>query len=431
MKFIKLAKELFPIHRSITGTGVRKTLRIIKTKHLPDLKIKKVKSGTKVFDWKIPPEWNIKDAYLKDESGKKIIDYKNNNLHVISYSKKINRVISRKELNKHLFSIANKPQAIPYITSYYKPFWGFCIAHKDRKKIKGKKFFAHINSTHNNRGYLNYGELYLRGDSTKEILITTYICHPSLANNEISGPVVSTFLAKHFKKIKKRYSIRFIFIPETIGSILYISKNLEKLKKNVIAGYNLTCIGDERNYSFIPTRHGNTLSDRAALEAFRKLKIKFKHYSFLDRGGDERQFNSPNIDIPVAVLMRTRFGDYPEYHTSLDNFNLVSEKGLKGGFKIAKKAIDIINTKTLPITNIACEPMISKRKLQSTISTGILPTETRHLKNFLAYCDGKNDLDEIRNIIKISRKKINKILRILVKKKLIKICFETKRLHND
>jgi len=395
MKFIKLAKELFPINRSITGEGVRKTLRIIKKKHLPNLKIKKIRSGTKAFDWKIPPEWNIKDAYLKDEFGKKIIDLKNNNLHVVSYSKKINTTISKKELNKHLFSIPNKPRAIPYITSYYKSFWGFCIAHKERKKIKGEKFFAHINSEHNNKGYLNYGELYLKGDSTKEILITTYICHPSLANNEISGPVVSTFLAKYYTNIKKKYSMRFIFIPETIGSIYYISKNLKKLKENVIAGYNLTCIGDEKNYSFIPTRHGNTLSDRAALEAFKELKIKFKYHSFLKRGSDERQFNSPNVEIPVATLMRTKFGEYSEYHTSLDNFNVVTEKGLAGGFKLVKKTLDIIHKKIIPFTNIVCEPMLSKRKLQKSVSTGFLPSDTMNMKNFLAYCDGKNDLDEI------------------------------------
>ena len=201
---------------------------------------------------------------------------------------------------------------------------------------------------------------------------------------------------------------------------------LSKLKKNVVAGYNLTCIGDERNFSFIPTRHGNTLSDKAAREAFKKLKIKFKHYSFSDIGSDERQFNSPNVEIPIAVLMRTRFGDYPEYHTSLDNFDLVTERGLNGGFQLAKKTIDIIHKKVLPITKVTCEPMLSKRKLMSTISKGIPASAIKNLKLFITYSDGKNDLAEIRDKLNISKRKINKILKILVKKKLIKINFKTK-----
>ena len=223
------------------------------------------------------------------------------------------------------------------MTSYYKPFWGFCLSHKERKKMKGKRFFVNINSNLNYKGHLSYGELYLKGKSKKEILLTTYVCHPSMANNEISGPVVSTYIAKHFQKNKNRYSMRFIFVPETIGSIAYINKNFKNLKKNVIASYNLTCIGDERNYSLIFSKYGNALSDLVAVQAFKKLKIKYKKYSYLQRGSDERQFNSPGVDIPMTVLMRTKFGSYPEYHTSLDNFNVVTEKGLKGGYKVVKK----------------------------------------------------------------------------------------------
>ena len=190
-RLINLAKKLYPINRSITGKGINLTLKIIKKQYLPNLKIKKIKSGTKVFDWKIPPEWNIKDAFIKDETRKKIVDYKKNNLHIVAYSKKINKYVSRKELEKHLFSIPKKPYAIPFMTSYYKPFWGFCLSHKERKKMKGKRFFVNINSNLNYKGHLSYGELYLKGKSKKEILLTTYVCHPSMANNEISGPVVS------------------------------------------------------------------------------------------------------------------------------------------------------------------------------------------------------------------------------------------------
>ena len=206
----KLAKEVFPFHRSITGKGVEQTLAFIKKYHLRQLQVKKFKSGTKVYDWKIPNEWEIKDAFLKNSKNEKLIDLKNNNLHVVQYSKKINKIINKEELIKHLHFNKNFPQAIPYVTSYYKKVWGFCLPFKQVKRIKGKKFFAHIDSNFKKNGNLTYGEFYLKGKSKKEILISTYICHPSMANNEVSGIVVSTFLAKYFSRKKLYYSIRFI-----------------------------------------------------------------------------------------------------------------------------------------------------------------------------------------------------------------------------
>tara|TARA_B100000686_G_C16791964_1_gene979348 strand:- start:42 stop:1322 length:1281 start_codon:yes stop_codon:yes gene_type:complete len=421
-KFITLAKKLYPINRSITGKGVVKTLKIIKASHLPKLKIKKIKSGTSVYDWKIPPEWNIKNAFIKDESGKKIIDYKKNNLHIVSYSKKINKYVDKKELNKHLFSIPKKPKAIPYVTSYYKTFWGFCLAHQERKKIKGKKFFVHINSNFNNKGFLSYGELYLKGKSSKEILITTYVCHPSMANDEVSGPVVATFVAKYFKNLKNKYSLRFIFIPETIGAIAYIHKHYKKLKKNIIASYCLSCIGDDRSYSIILSKYGSALSDSTALEALKKLKIKYKKYSFLHRGSDERQFNSPGVEIPMTVISRTKFGNYPEYHTSLDNFEVVTEKGLKGGFKVVKKIIDLFQNKIIPVSTVVCEPMLSKRKLYPTTSTlrkNQIHQNEKNILHFMSYSDGKNDLERISTLINLPINKVTKIFKFLIKRNLI------------
>ncbi len=420
-KLISLAKKLFPITRSITGKGVEETLKIIKKQHLSKLKIKRIRSGTRVYDWKIPPEWNIKDAFIKDESGKKIVDYKKNNLHIVSYSKKFSKYVKKSELNEHLFSLPKKPKAIPFVTSYYKTFWGFCIAHEKRKKIKGKRFFVHIDSNFNHKGNLSYGELYLKGKSSKEILITSYICHPSMANNEISGPVVSTFVAKYFQRLKNRYSIRFVFIPETIGAIAYISKNYKNLKKNVIASYNLTCVGDERNYSVMFSKYGNSLSDLAAIEAFKKLKIKYKKYSYLHRASNERQFNFPNVEIPMTVLMRTHPAIYPEYHTSLDNFKVVSEKGLMGGYNVLKKTINILQNKIIPISKIACEPMMSKRKLRPSLSTGkFIHKDIKHILDFLNYSDGKNDLLKISNLISLPKKKVYKLFRFLLGKKIIK-----------
>ena len=214
------------------------------------------------------------------------------------------------------------------------------------------------------------GELLLKGNSKKEILISTYICHPSMANNELSGPIVSMSLINYFQRIKKlNNTIRFLFIPETIGSIAYISLNFENLKKSVIGGYNLSCIGDDRQHSCMFTKYGNAPSDESIIAAYKKLKIKkYKVYSFLKRGSDERQFNSPGVDLKISSIFRTKYGEYPEYHTSLDNFNLVTLKGILGGYKVAKEAIKILQQKIIPRNKIICEPHMGKRGLYPTIS---------------------------------------------------------------
>ena len=285
-KYYLLAKHsLFLICRSLTGDGIRKTLKIIK-KEFPKLKIHEIPSGTKVFDWNVPPEWNVKDAYILDKNNKKIVDFKNNNLHLVGYSVPVNKFFSKKKLFNHIYSLPKQPKAIPYITSYYKKYWGFCVSHSkklqfDKNYKNSDKFKVVIKSNLNSKGHLNYGELILNGKSKQEILISTNVCHPSMANNELSGPIVSMCLINHFAKIKNlEKTIRFIFIPETIGSITYLSKNLPYLKANVVGGFNLSCIGDERQYSCMFSKYENTPSDRAIVEAYNKLKIKFKRYSF-------------------------------------------------------------------------------------------------------------------------------------------------------
>ena len=270
-KFYNLGKKvLYPICRSITGSGQKKTLKIIK-KEFPSLHIRKIKSGKKVYDWKVPFEWNIKDAYVIDKFGVKIIDFKKNNLHVMGYSSPVKRAIKREDLLKKLYSLPNQPKAIPYITSYYKKNWGLCVSHNQKKEIRKKYekndiFKVVILSSFNKNGYLNYGELLLKGKTKKEILISTNICHPSMANNELSGPIVSMSLINHFKKKKLDKSIRFLFIPETIGAITFLSKNLNSLKKSVIGGYSLSCIGDERNHSCVLSKNSNTQSDKSLIE---------------------------------------------------------------------------------------------------------------------------------------------------------------------
>jgi len=366
-KLYNIGQKLFPVNRSITGHGTVKTLRVLKS-IVPKLKIKKIKSGKKIFDWLVPPEWNVNDAFVEDKFGDKIIDIKNNNLHLVGYSSPAKLLMDKSNLLKKLNSLEKQPNAIPYMTSYYKKYWGFCVTENQKKLIKKKykdsdMFKVKIDSNFNKKGSLTYGEILIPGKSKKEILISTYICHPQMANNELSGPLVTIALAKYFSKKKNKKTIRFIFIPETIGAIAYIKKNLTHLKKNIIGGYVLTCIGDEKNYSFLSTKYNNTNSDFAAEKAFRECKIKYKKYSFLKRGSDERQFNSCGVDLPIASIMRTKYGEYKQYHTSLDDFNLVTRKGLNGGFKIAKKSIENLLNYIIPKSVIVCEPKLQKKNL--------------------------------------------------------------------
>ena len=425
-KIYNLGKKLFSINRSITGRGTVKTLKFLK-QIVPALKIKKIKSGKRVFDWTIPPEWNVTEAYIKDKFEKKIIDIKENNLHLVGYSSPVNKKINKIDLLNKINTIKKKPNAIPYITSYYKNYWGFCASENQKKNIEKKyrkkdKFTICIKSSFKKEGNLNYGEIFIPGKSKKEILISTYVCHPQMANNELSGPLVSISLAKHFSKRKNKKSIRFIFIPETIGAVAYIEKNFNKLKRNTIGGYVLTCIGDERNYSLLTTKYKNSMSDYAAIEAFKKLKTKYKTYSFNNRGSDERQFNSPGIDLPIASILRTKYGEYSEYHTSLDDFTLVTKKGLNGGYKIAKKSIENLMNYIIPQSKIFCEPKLQKINLDESLST-LKKTKkkinSRKILDFLQFADGKNSLENISNLTNLSNQETIKINKMLIKYNLI------------
>ena len=423
-KYYNLGKKiLFPICRSITGNGIKKTLKIIKNE-FPKLKIYHVKSGKKIFDWKVPPEWNIKNACVIDSKDKKIIDFKKNNLHLVSYSIPINKTITKRKLLQHLHFNKKMPAAIPYLTSYYKKYWGFCTTYNHRKKIQqnyktNDKFRVVIDSVLKKNGQLSYGELLIPGKSKKEILVSTYICHPSMANNELSGPIVSMALIKYFMKKKLEKTLRFIFIPETIGSIVFLNKNLKYLKENLVGGYNLSCIGDDRMHSCMFSKYASSPSDKSLREAYKKLNIKPKIYNFLDRGSDERQYNSPGIDLPITSIFRSKYGTYLEYHTSLDNFNIVNINGLNGGYLVARTAIKILLKKIIPKVKILCEPNMGKRGLYPTLSGNKLKHFTKDLMNFLTYSDGKNDLKNISKLIKKNYPQTKKIYKLLLKEKLL------------
>jgi aminopeptidase-like protein len=416
-----LCEKLWPITRSITGSGVRETLGIIQ-QEIPDLTIHEVLTGTQCFDWEIPKEWNIRDAYIIDQNGNKVIDFKDNNLHVVSYSTPVNRTISLLELQQHLYSIPEQPNAIPYVTSYYQERWGFCLSENQRRALVEGDYQVCIDSELSN-GSLTYGELIIPGKSKKEVFLSTYICHPSMANNELSGPTVTTYLAKWIQSQPREYTYRIIFIPETIGSICYLSKNNEIMKKNVVAGYNVSCVGDDNAYSYLPSRNEKTISDKIALHVLKYTHPDFVKYTYLDRGSDERQYCSPGIDLPIASVMRTKYGAYKEYHTSLDNLDYISAKGLFGAYEVLTKCIECIEKNKTYKTTTLCEPQMGRRNLRPTLGLGAGTNMTSNvmlMSNILAYADGSNDVLDIAEKLNIPMFEMFENIEILVKEGLLK-----------
>ena len=389
------AKQLWPINRSITGEGVRATLNKI-SQQLPDLEIKSVPSGTEVFDWKVPKEWQAEEAYIVTPSGEKICDFKVNNLHLLGYSISFEGSLSLEKLKEHLYTLPEQPDAIPYITSYYKERWGFCLCQNQFDHLEDGDYYVKIKGKHFD-GVLNYGELILPGKSQEEVFISTYICHPSMANNELSGPTVVTFLAKWLSDLSERkYTYRIVFIPETIGSITYLSLNHNEMKRKVISGFNVSCVGDDRAYSYLPSRDGNTLSDDVAKHVLKHIDPGFKSYTWLDRGSDERQYCAPGIDLPIASIMRTKYGQYPEYHTSLDDLdNVVTPNGLDGGYWSIRKAIEAIERNKQYRVTVLGEPQMGKRGLYPTLSTKKTGEQVRLMMDVISLCDGENTLLQI------------------------------------
>ena len=391
----QLAKSLWSLNRSITGDGVRQTLSIIK-KIIPNLKVHEVQSGTEVFDWKVPKEWKVKEAYIITPDGKRICDFSKNNLHLVGYSVPFNGILSLEELDKNLHSIQNQPKAIPYLTSYYKAKWGFCLTHQQRQSLKKGKYKVVVD-TELFQGSMTYGELILKGNSKKEVLLSTNICHPSMANNELSGLCVLTYLSKWLEDLKKKeFTYRIIFIPETIGSLAYLSINHETMKENIIAGFNVVCVGDNRSYSYLPSRNGKIISDEIAKHILKWIDPKFTQYTWLNRGSDERQFCAPGIDLPVASICRSKYEEYPEYHTSLDVLdNVVTSEGLDGGYWAIRKALELIEKNMKFKVTVLGEPQMSKRDLYPNMSLKNIDEYTLLMMNFISMCDGKISLLEI------------------------------------
>lgn len=423
-KIYKLVQKIFPIFRCLMGTGVRETLNILANYIGHDeaisMKICNVESGTQVFDWIIPDEWIINEAYIEDESRKHLIDIKDNNLHVVGYSESIDKWVDLDDLLKYIYVEDEQPDVIPYVTSYYKRRYGFCMSKTQRDSLLKGKYHMVINSEFV-KGYLSYGEVYIPGDSKKEVLISTYICHPSMANNECSGPAVTSELVLFVKALKKRkLSYRFLFVPETIGVMAYMSQNnhLEDLKKNVVAGFVLTCVGDDNNYSIVHTRYSNTLSDKVLVNVLQNRE-NVSEYSFLERGSDERQYNSPNIDLPIVTFCRSKFHNYPEYHTSADNLQYISPAGLQGSYDVMSDVIKVLEKNDYYNMKSIGEPQLSKRGLYPDLSKKGNSNSVKSIMDFLAYADGKNDLIDISNLIKVPCVELLSIVDLLQEHELI------------
>lgn len=406
-----LASRLFPLNRSLTGKGLRQSLQIL-AEAMPDLTCIEIPTGTKVNDWTVPEEWWINEAWIRTIDGHDIVNFANSNLHVVGYSTPIDSTLTREELDEHLYSLPELPDAIPYVTSYYEKRWGFCISENTRNQLGDGPFLVKIDSGHTH-GSLTYGELLLQGASESEVLLSSYICHPSLANNELSGPVVMAALYQWLKtRPNLRYSYRFFIGPETIGPIAYLATHLRELQEKVVAGWVLTCLGDNRTFSFVPSRNGHSLADRISKEVLSKRV--YDTYSYLERGSDERQWCAPGVNLPVCSLMRSKYGTYPEYHTSYDDLEFISPEGLEGGFQLLIECLEKLENEPRWVTNVIGEPQMSRRNLYSTLSTTDSAVSSKPFMDVLAYCDGSHDLAEISSLTLLSRSRVREVVKVLL-----------------
>ena len=395
-RMYSFAEKIFPYTRSITGEGVRQTLKDLKDYIRPagvELKISSIPSGTNVFDWTVPKEWKIREAYIEDERGDHIIDMKESNLHVLGYSTPVDEWVDLDELKKHVYVEENQPDVIPYVTSYYKERFGFCMSKNKLDSLKDCRYHMYIDSELFD-GVLNYAEAVIPGESDEEIMFSTYFCHPSMADNECSGPALAAELINTIASMDhRRYTYRFVFVPETIGSITYLSQDdhVAYLQKHLKAGFVLSCVGDDNDYSMIHSRYADTYADRVLLNV---LSYKEKHtiYGFEKRGSDERQYNAPGVDLPVVCFCRSKFGEFAEYHTSADNMDFVSPQGFQGAYDAMMEVVNILEKNARYRMKVLCEPQLGKRGLYSDISRKGIYDTIFVQRDVISYCDGKNDL---------------------------------------
>jgi aminopeptidase-like protein len=418
----QLIGELYPICRSITGNGVRKSLGILQD-YIP-LQLHEVPTGRQVFDWTVPKEWNVRDAYVKNASGEKVIDFQQSNLHLLNYSIPIHEKMSLTQLKEHLFSLSDRPDWIPYKTSYYKETWGFCLSHRQLESLEEGEYEVFIDSSLE-AGHLTYGEYFLEGESDDEILFSCHSCHPSLCNDNLSGMVMATFLAQQLSLRSRRYSYRFLFIPGTIGSITWLSLNESKVE-HIKHGLVVAGVGDGGKLTYKKSRRGDTEIDKAVVHVLKHSGQDYAIEDFSPYGYDERQYCSPAFNLPVGSLTRTPFGRYSEYHTSADNLDFVKADSLADALEKYLAIVDVLeNNQKYLNTNPKCEPQLGKRGLYGTLD-GKKNTKASEMAMLwvLNLSDGTHSLLEISDCAGIPFFTIQEAAEALITGRLLKICEE-------
>jgi aminopeptidase-like protein len=418
---LDLAKRLFLINRSINSPGTVKTLKELQI-NTPQLEIKSFGFSDCSLDWDSPRRWHIKKASIKRLNGEIVVDFAVNNLHVVSHSVPVKSTIKLVDLKEKIHTLSDKPDAIPYRTSFYTEDWGFCMEHSKYLSMHDDEYQVEIDSFFTNDP-MPYGEILIPGSNgQKEILFSTYICHPSMANNELSGPVVAMALIRFLLSLSEKpfYSYRFLFMPETIGAISYINSNLEAMKDRIISGLVLTCVGDERCFSIVKNKNNKNFLEKIVIDKCIELKSKYssplKIYDFALRQSDERQYCSPGVDLPISCFCRSKYGSYPEYHTSDDNFDVVTEKGLEGAIDVLVNSILAIEKTIFPKYRFICEPNLGKRGLYPLMGAKKIDSQVRNIKNFLTYADGLTALEEIAVLLNLDMEEATNLYERLLEK---------------
>lgn len=416
---MKFCHDLFPLNRSLLGRANLETLRYIQ-RIIPDLLISEYKTGFQAYDWIVPNEWEILDAYIEDLQGNRLVDFAKSNLHVVGYSIAIDQILDFETLKQNLFSHDTHSDAIPYLTSYYEANWGFCLSQNQLNQfVEGDLYHVVINSRHFS-GSLYAGEVVLPGETKKEILLSTYICHPSMANNELSGPAVLTALTSWLGKVERRhFTYRISFHSETLGALCYIKTNEEKLKENVIAAWNFTCMGGPGPITILPSKYGNSLPDKVTNSALNELDIEPQLKDFLTRGSDERQFSSPRLGIPMVSVMKSPYGEYSQYHSSLDNLDFIKEEYLTISLEVMKEIVLELESQKYRRQTFIGEPQLNKYGLYPKLLGTRLTHSARDIMNVLQFCDGTNSNCEISKETRLSLEETESILRILLDNELI------------
>ncbi len=410
-RMYEFIRKLYPLCRSITGDGLRASLAQIQ--ELIPITLQEVPTGTRVFDWTIPREWNIRDAYVKDGTGRRIIDFRECNLHVMNYSVPVRRTMPLEELKKHLFTLPDRPDWIPYRTSYYNEHWGFCLSHRQMLELPEGSYEVCIDSSLAD-GSLTYGEFYLPGDSPEEVLFSCHCCHPSLCNDNLSGMAVATFLAQHLRTMNRRYSYRFLFIPGTVGSIAWLARN-ESVTPRIKHGLVLSCLGDSGVFSYKKSRRGDAEIDRAVTHILAHSQKEAKISPFIPYGYDERQYCSPGFNLAVGRLSRSSNGCYAEYHTSADNLDFVRPQYLAESLEKLLEIVRLLESNRSYLNlNPKCEPQLGKRGLYRALG-GLPDAGARELALLwvLNMSDGQHSLLDIAELSQVPFAIVNDAAEVL------------------